>query len=217
MSKKYIVIKADIINSRQSKNRNEMQQKLSKALDEINSEFTKSIASNFIFTSGDGFQGLMKRGVHIFVIMQKLEAAVMPLKIRYGLGIGEVSTDIDVENSAVIDGSSYHYADAMLSEVEKLEGQFSSYATNILIQSDTDYDELLNALFSLRYVVRASWKDRQREVIATFIKMNEKQYDTAAALNVNQSTVSRALKGADYYSIKAAEQRIVEFIEGKML
>lgn len=216
-SKKYLAIKADIINSRQSNDRNKVQKSLSNALENINESYATSIASKFMITSGDGFQGLMTTGIHLFDIIGVLESAVAPLKLRFGIGIGTISTDINVENSAVIDGQSYHHADAMLTQVEILEGQYSSLSTNVLIQSETQHDGLLNALFSLRYVVKSSWTNRQSEVIQVFISMNEKQYETAEKLKVNQSTISRTLKSTDYFSLKEAEKEVVKFIEGMML
>lgn len=216
-NKKYIVIKADIINSRQSKDRNTVQKSLSKTLKTINETFSESIASRFMITSGDGFQGLMTRGTHLFDIIQLLESSIAPMKLRFGIGVGEVSTDIDNSNSAIIDGPSYHYADEMLTRVQEIEDQYASISTNILLKSNTEHDELLNALLSMRYVVRSSWTTRQNEVIAAFIQMNEKQYETAANLKVNQSTVSRALKSTDYYSVKSAEIALINYIEGTLL
>lgn len=216
-NKKYIVIKADIINSRQSEERNAIQKSLSKALETINDTYDSSIASKFMITSGDGFQGLMTIGTHLFDIIQLLEISVAPLKLRFGIGIGSVSTDIDEDNSAIIDGPSYHYADEMLTCVKSLEGQYSSISTNILLKSNRDHDEILNALLNMRYVVRSSWTKRQHEVITTFIEMNENQYETASKLNVNQSTVSRALKSTDYYSVKSAEVALINYIESTLL
>lgn len=212
----YIVVKGDIINSRKAGNRDDIQQQLARSLSEMNKKYEDAIAAKFMITSGDGFQGLMHTSVHLFDIINCLEDT-HTVQFRIGIGIGEVTTKIDPENSAIIDGPCYHYADDMLNKIALEEKQNTAPRTNIKIGSDTTYDGILNGLLSLRYVQKATWTARQKEVIQTYMKHNENQYETAAALGVNQSTVSRALKVTDYYSIKAAEMACIRFLKDSLL
>ncbi len=208
----YIVLKGDIINSRDSKNRDQIQQTLSRRLKELNKKYKDVIAAEFMITSGDGFQGLMKSAVHLFDITDELEDSI-PIKLRFGIGIGTLSTSINHKNSALIDGPCYHRADDMLSDIKAQEQQNTAPRANIRIGSDTQYDGVLNGLLSLRYVIKSSWTPRQTEVTRMYKEQSENQHQTAAQLGVNQSTVSRALKVTDYYSVKSAEAQMLRFIQ----
>lgn len=208
----YIVLKGDIINSRDSKNRDQIQQQLSSTLKEINKKYKDVIAAEFMITSGDGFQGLMKSANHLFDIINELEESI-PIKLRFGIGVGTVSTSIDPKNSAIIDGPCYHRADDMLNDIKAQEQQNTAPRANIRIGSETEYDDVLNGLLSLRYVIKSSWTTRQTEVTRMYKQHNENQYQTAEKLGVNQSTVSRALKVTDYYSVKSAEAQMIRFIQ----
>ena len=211
----YIVVKGDIIDSRNAKDRDKLQQQLSESLKTINEQYKNVIAAEFMITSGDGFQGLMNDAAHLFDITNLIEE--LPVNIRFGIGIGEVSTEIDSKNSAVIDGPCYHLADDMLNRIKTEETQNTAKRANIQMASNTQNDGIINGLLSLRYVIKSSWTKRQHEVIGMYISHDENQYKTAAVLGVNQSTVSRALKATNYYSVKSAEIEVIRFIKDVIL
>lgn len=211
----YIVVKGDIIDSRNAKDRDKLQQQLSERLKTINEQYKNVIAAEFMITSGDGFQGLMNNADHLFDITNLIEE--LPVNIRFGIGIGEVSTEIDSKNSAVIDGPCYHLADDMLNRIKTEETQNTAKRANIQMASNTQNDGIINGLLSLRYVIKSSWTKRQHEVIGMYISHDENQYKTAAVLGVNQSTVSRALKATNFYSVKSAETEVIRFIKDVIL
>ena len=211
----YIVVKGDIIDSRNVKDRDKLQQQLSEYLKTINEQYKNVIAAEFMITSGDGFQGLMNNADHLFDITNLIEE--LPVNIRFGIGIGEVSTEIDSKNSAVIDGPCYHLADDMLKRIKTEETQNTAKRANIQMASNTPNDGIINGLLSLRYVIKSSWTKRQHEVIGAYISHDENQYKTAAVLGVNQSTVSRALKATNFYSVKSAETEVIRFIKDVIL
>lgn len=211
----YIVVKGDIIDSRNAKDRDKLQQQLSERLKTINEQYKNVIAAEFMITSGDGFQGLMNDAAHLFDITNLIEE--LPVNIRFGIGIGEVSTEIDSKNSAVIDGPCYHLADDMLNRIKTEETQNTAKRANIQMASNTQNDGIINGLLSLRYVIKSSWTKRQHEVIGMYISHDENQYKTAAVLGVNQSTVSRALKATNFYSVKSAETEVIRFIKDVIL
>ena len=211
----YIVVKGDIIDSRNAKDRDKLQQQLSERLKTINEQYKNVIAAEFMITSGDGFQGLMNYADHLFDITNLIEE--LPINIRFGIGIGEVSTEINPKNSAVIDGPCYHLADDMLNRIKTEETQNTAKRANIQMASNTQNDGIINGLLSLRYVIKSSWTKRQHEVIGMYISHDENQYKTAAVLGVNQSTVSRALKATNYYSVKSAEIEVIHFVKDVIL
>ncbi len=55
---------------------------------------TNDIASDFMITLGDEFQGLLTSGFHLVQIIDYIERSLFPIKLRFGVGIGEIHTEI---------------------------------------------------------------------------------------------------------------------------
>ena len=90
----YVAIIGDIIDSKKIKNRNEVQQKLKHVLSKINQSYDDIIAANFIISLGDEFQGLLCQQEKVFEIINDIEMNMFPIKIRFGIGVGKIDTDI---------------------------------------------------------------------------------------------------------------------------
>lgn len=117
----YIAIIGDIKKSKNIQERKIFQEKLSKTLDEVNQIYSASISSKFTITLGDEFQGLLHSGEHIMNIIQYIKKEVYPVKIRFGIGVGSISTDINYEISIGADGPGYYKARDCVDELKMLE------------------------------------------------------------------------------------------------
>ena len=211
----YVVIIGDIIDSRNLVNRGVVQTKLKAILEAINEKYGDDIVARFKITLGDEFQGLLQTNTNILAIITTIERALSPVQLRFGVGIGTITTEINYEVSAEIDGPAYHRARAMIERMEQKEKQYTEQQTNILLASDTKHkqtDELINTIFALCYTIKSRWTARQSEIIAAFINNEEHQYKTAAALGINQSSVNKALKNADYYAYQSALQTVDNYL-----
>ncbi len=216
--KEYTVIIGDLINSKKIKNRQEVQEKFQKTLARINQNYRSSIASKFTISLGDEFQALLMDKKPIIQIILAIEAAMYPVQVRFGIGIGQINTEIDYENSVLIDGPAYHRARAMISELEKTEQQYEQREANILISSadrPTREDRLLNASLSLVTVIKNQWTARQEEIIQSYRLNDGNQYKTAGKLGIGQSSVSKALKAANFVSYQSALSEIEFFLSEK--
>ena len=68
----YIAIIGDIVNSKKLDDRNAVQINLKSLLKRINEKYTEDIASNFMITLGDEFQGLLKCGNNVMNIISEI-------------------------------------------------------------------------------------------------------------------------------------------------
>lgn len=214
----YTAIIADIIDSKKIKNRKQFQRKFQAILKEINKDYAENIASQFTIRSGDEFQALLKDRETLIEIISKIEFAIYPVQLRFGIGIGEIATDIDPKNSFLVDGTAYHRARAMLEQLVKNENQYAKRESNLMIasaDSNHEIDQLMNAIFSLRYILKKQWTDRQHEVINSYLLNDENQYKTAESLGISQSSVSRALKAAHFTSYQLALEALHSFLVKK--
>lgn len=211
----YTVIIGDIIDSKKIKDRKKAQVKFKEILDQVNATYAEDIASQFTITLGDEFQGLLKTGRNIINIISDIEFAMAPIDLRFGIGIGEISTEINFEYSSEIDGPAYHRARAMVEALLDNAKQYSSKQTNIMISSQTnnaEIDGLINSVLSVCSVLKSRWTPRQREIIATYLDNKANQYRTAEKLGIGQSSVSKALHSANFYSYQAALDTVNSFL-----
>ena len=148
-------------------------------------------------------------------IISEIEMEMSPIELRFGIGIGDVSTDINFDNSSEIDGSAYHRARKMIKELESIKSQYTERQANIMICSEIynlEIDELLNSILSMCTALKSKWTDRQKEIIYAYLSNDENQYKAADILNIGQSSVNKALNKARYYSYKSAIDTVSSFL-----
>ena len=212
---KYVAIIGDIVDSKKIKDRKAMQQKFKNLLTDINMKYSEDIASKFTIILGDEFQGLLKNRSHIMKIICEIEMAMAPVELRFGIGIGGISTDINFDHSSEIDGPAYHRARKMIKEIENKKFQYTERNSNIMVcsgESNIEIDELLNSTLSVCTALKSKWTDRQKEIIYAYLSNDENQYKTAHALNIGQPSVNKALNNARFYSYKSAIDTVNSFL-----
>lgn len=203
----YAAIIGDIKDSRKILDRKNAQEKFHTVLQKINEKYAEDIASEFLITLGDSFQGLLKNKQVIFNIIFEIELAMAPVSFRFGIGLGTISTEIQRDNSMEMDGSAYHRARKMIETVEENEKRYTQSETNTMILSgegNQQTDQLLNTILSLATALKSKWSERQREIIYAYFIQGENQYKTAETLGIGQSSVNKALNIAKYYTYKTA-------------
>lgn len=198
----YIAIIADIKNSKQIKNRNDLQNRLKKVIEKINSKYKNDLASLFTITLGDEFQGLLKNGKSLVYIIDQFEREMYPIKIRFGIGIGEITTDIDYKMSLGADGPAYYNARSMIEEIKSSEKKHKGLKINtrLSVQENPEASEFFNSFFSLLTIVKEKWTLRRVEIITTYINCNGTQDDAAKILDINQSNIQKALASSNFYT-----------------
>lgn len=215
MENKYIAVIADIIDSKKIKDRQIVQDKLRKTLDIINGKYQSIIKAKFIITLGDEFQGLLSNNNQVVDLINDIELLMYPTKLRFGIGVGVITTTIIYDKSNEIDGSAYHNARFMINELDKRKNKYEGSYTNIMYKSDSSNDDLINTIYSLVSIIKNKWSIRQVEIIKTYLDNEENQYKCAEALNCDQSTVNRSLKSSNYYAIKLGYDSIKKNIGSK--
>jgi len=103
----YIALIADVIDSKQFKERSDLQKKLEAVLFHMNNRFETYLASRLTLTLGDEFQALLTLDAPIFQIIDSLRQDLKPAQLRFGIGLGKIVTDIDPLQSIGADGPAY--------------------------------------------------------------------------------------------------------------
>lgn len=203
----YIAIIGDVKNSKGIEERRKFQNKLNNILNEINEIYSNSISSNFTITLGDEFQGLLHSGEHVMEIIQYIKKESYPIKIRFGIGIGAITTDINSEISIGADGPGYYKARDSIEQLKVLEKKNESTYGDIQIKIDgeNNLQELsLNSILKLMYCIEKDWTKKQREVINYVLFEKKNQTEAAHYFNVTQSNIQQILFKSHFYAYKDA-------------
>ena len=208
----FTAVIGDIVNSKKLEDRNLVQQKLYKCLNHINQQYSNYIASNFMITLGDEFQGLLSSAYCLTEIIEYIERAMYPVNVRFGIGIGEITTAINKELPLGADGPAYYRAREMINRIKSTAGKKKTSYTNIMLNSDCETDSLINEIFALCTFIKKKWTQRQREVIYAHIENGDNQLKTAEALGIAQSNVSTNLSAAGYYTYRKALGAVADIL-----
>ena len=195
----YLALIADVIDSKMVQERFDLQKQLEETLQTMNELFGEFLASNFTLTLGDEFQGLLKVDAPVFQIIDTLRSELTPTQLRFGIGLGEIVTDIDPLQSIGADGPAYWNARAAINLIH----QKNDYGnTQIYYSSGKEkQDFFVNALIASGEAIRSGWRGSQEEILLDLLKRcvyseNFSQQDLAQSLAINPSALSKRLKSS---------------------
>ena len=195
----YLALIADVIDSKMVQERFDLQKQLEKTLQTMNELFGEFLASSFTLTLGDEFQALLKVDAPVFQMIDTLRSELTPTQLRFGIGLGEIVTDIDPLQSIGADGPAYWNARAAINLVH----QKNDYGnTQIYFLSGKEkQDFFVNALIASGEAIRSDWRGSQEEILLDLLKRcvyseNFSQQDLAQSLEINPSALSKRLKSS---------------------
>jgi DNA-binding CsgD family transcriptional regulator len=199
---KYLAIIGDVVKSRELQARGEFQQRLRSSLSRVNDEFSPFIASDFVVTIGDEFQGLLKSVEKISQILALIRAEIHPIEQRVGIGIGGLDTAL--EPTAIgMDGPCFHRARDAIDRAKVTE-------TSIEVET-TNFDDAFRIYAILYSSLRRQWTTRQRQVF-DLAMMGLPGKDIAKQLGISPSAVSQHLRSAGANAIFEATRIWVEVL-----
>lgn len=212
-----LAIIGDIIDSRSIKNRNEIQRDLNKVLSDLNKDYEKHIVSKWTITLGDEFQVLLKPNLEIFKMLDYISYNMDPVKIRFGLGLGEIFTDINYKKSIGSDGPAYWRAREAIEYIH----ENSNYGNSkISFKSEKEDDDIINNLIYYTDWMKENWTNTQRQVLYTLLekdtyKDNFKQKDLAKDIGISESAMSRRISSSGIRLYLSSRNSIAKAIVNK--
>lgn len=212
----YVAVIGDIVASKAIGERAEVQHRLERALHDINEACAADIASRFMITLGDEFQGLLRTGAQAAELIERIERAMYPVRVRFGLGVGAITTEIDAERPLGADGPAYHGARRAVEALKASERKRMESRTGarIEIAGYPDVAEVVNTIFALNTALKSRWAQRQREVVSAYLECGGTQSEVAQRLGIHQSNVQKALAHASFYTYQRALRAISQMLSG---
>lgn len=160
MKNKYTAIMIDVVDSKKYDNRNEVQEFLKCIIEYLNNIFSKSLKKPLMFSAGDEIQGLFSSSLAAYLCSRFFMMICFPVKVRIGVGYGELAFDNDKWSSSELDGEVYHNARYA---IESFAGK-SSFG--IRINTKAKKDKFLNTLFYSSQIIQ-----RQQSINAQEVKL----------------------------------------------
>ena len=135
---KYAAMMFDVIDSRRYLERYEVQNILMKSVEYLNEIYSYSIKKHVVSSAGDEFQGLFLDLPSAFLYIRKLQLLIYPIKVRCGIGYGEIKYDNDEWLSSAFDGEAYYLAREAINSINKKK------SNAICFNTMSKYDKYLN-------------------------------------------------------------------------
>lgn len=204
----YIAVIGDLVDSRGITDRRAVQEDLRSILEDINQTFRTSLASSFSLTLGDEFQGVLHTPEGLLELLFRIKFSLWPVKVRFGVGLGDISTRIDPAQSIGADGPAYHTARRMITEVKRLEAGKKARQVDLLLghAGGAECLDALNAGLCLLHFLESGWTRKQRDNVWDSLFGGLNQSEIALKRGLNQSTVHRSLTSSGYYEYEMAFQ-----------
>ena len=194
----YIALIGDLIESKQLNNRKQAQQELQELMAVLNQDYQAYLVSPFTITTGDEFQALLRPNPEI---MQLIDQIVLGFThpIRFGLGLGEIVTEINREQSIGSDGPAYWRARTAINAVHEKNDYGSSRIAVSL--GDEELSQAVNTVLAAASFIQSKWNTSQREVLERMLTEyiydeNFSHGEIAELLQISPSALSKRLKSS---------------------
>lgn len=195
----FVAVIGDIRGSRELTDRREAQQEFKQVVTSLNDELPdSSIASQFTVTTGDEFQVLLTAATEAVEAVVSVSDRFHPAQLRFGIGLGELDTQVNPNQAIGMDGPCFHRAREAIDRAES-EGAWlrvSGWSTDLVTH--------VNAMFDLVQCVREDWTDRQAQ-FARALKEEGSQKRVVERFDVSKSTVSESLSAGHVQEVREAE------------
>ncbi len=196
---------SDLVESRSLPHRSRVQERLERALAEVNRACSEELVVPLSVTLGDEWQGLFRSSSAALDADFRVRWHLHPLAIASGVGVGTLDTPVR-DRTSRMDGPCFHRSREALEKARARKGSATvhrSSARGVL-------DETVDALCLLLHALSERWTDRQFEVLRAYTAHGT-EAEAAQALQITQPTLHQSLdrsRGKTYLEAREALLRI---------
>lgn len=202
----YIALIGDIRRSKGLAGREQVQQQLRRACGELNRHADPlGLVSPFTITLGDEFQALFGRARGLWRGIFRIEALLRPVRLRYGVGVGAIDTEINHESAIGMDGPAFHRA---RQAVDGLREDGGSYRVLGLGEAQ----HLARHALDLVSHHRDSWRDNRVDIFS-FLLGETSVTQMANALGISEQAVYKNIRQGQLESIRGVCDGIGELLD----
>lgn len=203
----YVVLAADIVRSREIVERGRLIDSLIMTMDDLNSRFHSSILSRFRVVRGDQFQGLLESISVTPKMILHLKSRLYPWRVRVGVGMGGISTDI-MQDISLMDGETFLRASEALDRAKKKRRDVVYNA------GSSEVERVTEMVFAIAEVLWQRWDEelwRRCELLLQSSSLKE----VAQAEGVTYQAVHKSLKNMGVLALLGALEGLEAWFKEK--
>lgn len=204
---KKIVIIGDIVSSQVIKERGTIQKKIINLFKKINENNT-SLISPYTITLGDEFQAVYKNADKLFKDIWFVKSMVYPVKIRFSVGIGEITTPINKKQSIGMDGPAFYNARKGIDKLKE-----TPYY--LLIEGIENNKRLIENILFLISHLTSTWKKTRYNVL-TLLYENKNVFEISKKLKITDKSVYKNINAGSLLVIKDLTNEISKEINDSL-
>lgn len=202
----YAVVLADVVASGGRKRLRPLLHRLLRGASEAHRR-RKFVLLPYAVTAGDEFQTITDHLEQIPWLLLDLRSRLQPIQLRIGVGIGEVGGKVTPPVNQM-DGPAFRMARQALDSLKKAR---KSAALTAFRSVNEEFDQVANLIYSLQDALVRKITEKQWKAVTVRIEHDSLQ-ETARALRLDDSTVSRNLKRGYYGQLVAAAHGMEQLI-----
>lgn len=183
---KNIVIIADIVGSKKITDRNRVQTQLKQELKEINAT-ASHLLSPYTITLGDEFQAVYSNPQSILQDLLHITVRLFPIRIRFSIGIGAISTDINPNEALGMDGPAFYLARDGINCLKKV-----NHSVIQIYGSNTPCCALINTSLQLVMSLMDEWKQNTLLILHSHLRGIPVK-EIASDLHISERGVYKAI------------------------
>jgi hypothetical protein len=211
----YLALIGDLVDSKNVSRRGDSQKKLSAALKRINDRKPRPVESPYTITLGDEFQAVYRTADTLFLDIFSIMAEMHPVGIRFGVGLGELTTPINAKQALGMDGPAFHRARAVITELKK-----SGYLLGVQGEPAPQgraYDPwgLFNHLFNFVSHKVGRWERNRLHILAGLLA-NQPVAEIEEELEVSKVAVYKNINAAALDELAGLCNHISRFLNAEL-
>ncbi len=201
MSKKLIVLVADIVGSTKIKNWDVSQKELLEIYHRINGAYKKDFYAPVMITRGDEIAAVFRVPDNLYRIADSILDTIYPLEMRFVFVKGLLTAGLDTRDAGTIDGPAFKTANDSLLRAKTRKQDF------VFCLGNRISDDVLTSLASLLSEIKKGWTENQRNVVRLYREL-QNQRRVAERLNVSQQNIAKTLKSVNWARVHEAEEAL---------
>ncbi len=203
-----IAVIGDIIESKELARREAFQRKLAAALAAVGGPGS-GLASPYTITLGDEFQAVYRSAGTVWRDVVDILAALHPVRVRFAIGVGELTTRLNPKQALGMDGPAFHRARAAMTELKDGPVRF-----RVAGAQEADW-RLANHTLGLLSRHLDGWSRNRLQVLAGLLHGRPVR-EIEAALRISKVAVYKNINAAALDEVVAICQEIERALAGAL-
>jgi hypothetical protein len=207
-TRRAIAVIGDLINSKAIQNRFEFQEGFARELADIDKW---QADSPYTLTLGDEFQALYTQGKGLFYDLFHIRECLYPVRCRFSIAIGEITTAINRQQAIGMDGPAFHTAREGIEHLKKNGHQLS------IAGLPWEGNAMLRPAINLLWESTANWKPNRMKILRMEHEQNgdsPEQYGLAISDRAVNKNIREGLLKDWSRLIEATENEIDRLLDG---